>query len=76
MLFWHWLQNSARSNMVELLFALIMLQGLQHYKMQSHCNICIDIGKPKSVNKNPVAERAIEKLRLELLRLSPEDRPT
>lgn len=37
--------------------------------------IRLDIGQVKNVNKNPVAERAIEELGLEILQLSPEGGP-
>ena len=37
--------------------------------------IVIDVGRVKNVNKNPVAERAVEELGLECLRLSPEGIP-
>ena len=35
----------------------------------------MEIGRVKNPNKNPVAERAIEELGLELLNLSPEGGP-
>ena len=38
-------------------------------------NISIDIGQIKNVNKNPVAERAIEEIGLELLHMFPEGGP-
>lgn len=38
-------------------------------------NITLDIGRTKNSNKNPVAEKAIEELGLELLHLSPEGGP-
>lgn len=37
--------------------------------------IKLEVGRPKNVNKNPVAERAIEELGLECLHLSPEGGP-
>ena len=37
--------------------------------------ITLEVGRPKNPNKNPVAERAIEELGLEILNLSPEGGP-
>jgi hypothetical protein len=34
-------------------------------------NLVLEIGRPKNVNKNPIAERAIQELELELLRQDP-----
>ena len=37
--------------------------------------ITLEVGRPRNPNKNPVAERAIEELGLEILNLSPEGGP-
>ena len=38
-------------------------------------NLCIEIGRVKNINKNPVAEKAVQELEEELLRLDPSGAP-
>ena len=48
------------------------LKSLAQDKSLSEENIILELGSPKNVNKNAVAEKAIQELRREILSLSPE----
>ena len=61
--------------MVVLQSAFILPQVFVHSPPTQSHGFTLEIGRFKSPNKNPVAERAIEELGLELLTLSPEGRP-
>ena len=49
--------------------------ALAHDPLLQQYGIALELGSPKNVNKNPVAERAIDELGLECLHLSPEGSP-
>ena len=46
-------------------------QSLENDKLLQNCRLSIEIGRRKNVNKNPVADRAIQELEEELLKLDP-----
>ena len=48
------------------------LRSLVNDKYLSQQNLSIELGEPKNVNKNPVAERAVEELHAEIVRLNPQ----
>ena len=49
--------------------------SLKHDPELTKYNIDLEIGHPKNINKNPVAERAIQELGMEILHLEPEGGP-
>ena len=49
--------------------------SLKHDSELTKYNIDLEIGHPKNINKNPVAERAIQELGMEILHLEPEGGP-
>ena len=51
------------------------LQKLKREDSLKHCNIILEIGKAKNINKNPVAERANQELEAELLKVDPTGNP-
>ena len=53
----------------------IRLSKHQHVCQVRQCGIALEVGQPKNLNKNPVAESAIKELGLECLHLSPEGGP-
>ena len=53
----------------------IRLSKHQHVCQVRQCGGALEVGRPKNLNKNPVAESAIKELGLECLHLSPEGGP-
>ena len=49
--------------------------SLSQHDSLKHLNIFLDIGRTKNVNKNPVAERAVQELEKELLKQDPSGGP-
>ena len=47
------------------------LRSLLNDDYLKSCNMSIELGDEKNINKNPIAEKAIEELRVELVRMQP-----
>lgn len=61
-------------------FAIIRIDPAPGFKalvndeLLTRHRIAIELGRPKNVNKNPVAERAIQELEVEILRFDPDNK--
>lgn len=49
-------------------------KALVNDELLTRHRIAIELGRPKNVNKNPVAERAIQELEVEILRFEPDNK--